>query len=57
MRVINEAYVLGVSTRNVEKLVKASTQGMSKSEVSRLCQTLNAQVQAFQTRKLTTACP
>jgi putative transposase len=37
VNVVSEAYVLGVSTRKVEKLVEAmGAKGMSKSEVSRL---------------------
>ena len=38
-----EAYVHGVSTRNVDDLVKAlgADTGISKSEVSRICSNLN----------------
>lgn len=51
--VVSEAYVLGVSTRKVDELVKAmGASGMSKSEVSRLASTLDAQVEAFRRRKL-----
>jgi putative transposase len=51
--VVSEAYVLGVSTRKVDELVKAmGAQGMSKSEVSRLCATLDEEVEAFRRRKL-----
>jgi transposase-like protein len=51
--VVSEAYVLGVSTRKVDELVKAmGAQGMSRSEVSRLCQTLDEDVEAFRQRKL-----
>jgi putative transposase len=51
--VISEAYVKGVSTRKVDDLVKAmGATGMSKSEVSRLCMTLDEEVEAFRRRKL-----
>jgi len=51
--VVSEAYVLGVSTRKVDELVKAmGAQGMSKSEVSRLCASLDEEVAAFRQRKL-----
>lgn len=56
--VVSEAYVLGVSTRKVDELVKAmGAQGMSKSEVSRLCETLDEEVEAFRNRKLDRAYP
>ena len=51
--VVSEAYVRGVSTRKVDELVKAmGAKGMSKSEVSRLCATLDEDVLAFRRRKL-----
>jgi putative transposase len=51
--VVSEAYVLGISTRKVDELIKAmGAQGMSKSEVSRLCASLDEQVEAFRRRKL-----
>ena len=51
--VVAEAYVQGVSTRKVEALVQAlGVDGLSKSEVSRLCATLDAQVRAFRERRL-----
>ena len=51
--VVAEAYLLGVSTRKVEALVQTlGISGLSKSEVSRLCASLDAQVQAFLTRRL-----
>jgi putative transposase len=51
--VIAEAYVQGVSTRKVEALVQAlGIGGISKSEVSRLCASLDEQVEAFRTRRL-----
>ncbi len=53
VNVISEAYVLGVSTRKVEDLVKAlGCQGMSKSEVSRLAQSLDSEVETFRNRPL-----
>ncbi len=56
--VVSEAYVLGVSTRKVDELVKAmGAQGMSKSEVSRLCGTLDEEVEAFRRRKLDRSYP
>jgi transposase-like protein len=53
LAVIQQAYVEGVSTRRVEDLVQAlGCDGVSKSEVSRICQALDAQVQAFRERPL-----
>jgi len=46
--VIQEAYVQGVSTRAVDNLVKAmGMSGISKSQVSRLCQEIDDKVKAF----------
>src|SRR5262244_3899623 len=46
--VIQEAYVQGVSTRSVDDLVKAmGMTGISKSQVSRLCQEIDDKVKAF----------
>ncbi len=51
--VIQEAYVQGVSTRRVDALVQAlGMTGISKSQVSRLCQELDGVVTAFRTRRL-----
>ena len=51
--VVQEAYVQGVSTRRVDELVQAlGLQGISKSQVSRLCGELDAEVERFRTRKL-----
>jgi len=52
--VVMEAYVSGVSTRAVDDLVAAlgGAAGISKSEVSRICQGLDAQVAAFRGRRL-----
>ena len=53
MAVVAEAYVQGVSTRKVEALVQSlGIAGISKSEVSRLCASLDAQTEAFRTRRL-----
>lgn len=51
--VVQEAYVQGVSTRRVDELVQAlGMAGISKSQVSRLCQELDAEVERFRSRKL-----
>jgi transposase-like protein len=51
--VIQEAYVHGVSTRAVDDLVKAmGGTGISKSQVSRLCEEIDERVQAFLTRPI-----
>jgi transposase-like protein len=56
--VIQEAYVAGVSTRKVDDLVQAlGLSGIDKSKVSRLCQELDTQVEAFRQRPLTGAYP
>jgi transposase-like protein len=56
--VIQEAYVHGVSTRRVDALVQAlGMTGISKSQVSRLCQELDAVILAFRTRRLDGAYP
>jgi transposase-like protein len=56
--VVQEAYLHGVSTRRVEDLVQAlGIAGISKSEVSRLCATLDAEVARFRTRPLTSSYP
>ncbi|MCU1617464.1 MAG: transposase mutator type [Frankiales bacterium] len=49
-----EAYLHGVSTRKVDDLVKAlgADTGISKSEVSRICAGLDAEVAAFRDRSL-----
>ena len=55
--VVQEAYVGGVSTRRVDALVKAlGMDGISKSQVSRLCQELDAEVERFRNRPLTEPC-
>jgi putative transposase len=46
--VVQEAYVQGVSTRSVDELVKAmGMSGISKSQVSRLCEEIDGKVKAF----------
>src|SRR5215213_3978246 len=51
--VIQEAYVHGVSTRSVDDLVKAmGGTGVSKSQVSRLCEDIDERVQAFLSRPI-----
>jgi putative transposase len=56
LAVVQEAYVSGVSTRRVDDLVRAlGIEGISKSEVSRICAALDAEVTAFRNRPLTDA--
>src|SRR4249919_3268259 len=52
--VVMEAYLHGVSTRKVDDLVNAlgADTGISKSEVSRICQDLDEEVGAFRDRSL-----
>ena len=50
--VVQQAYVCGVSTRRVDQLVESLGLRVSKSEVSRICEGLDEQVQAFRTRPL-----
>ena len=52
--VVMEAYLHGVSTRKVDDLVKAlgADTGISKSEVSRICEDLDHEVSAFRARDL-----
>jgi transposase-like protein len=54
--VVMEAYLHGVSTRKVDDLVKAlgADSGISKSEVSRICAGLDAEVAQFRDRTLST---
>ena len=55
--VVMEAYVHGVSTRKVDDLVQALgvDAGISKSEVSRICKEMDAELEGFRTRTFT--CP
>jgi len=59
LAVVQEAYVSGVSTRRVDDLVRdLGIEGISRSEVSRICAALDAEVEAFRTRSLAgEACP
>ena len=51
--VIQEAYIQGISTRSVDDLVKAmGCEGVSKSQVSRLCGEIDERVNAFLTRPI-----
>ncbi|SDH96162.1 IS256 family transposase [Roseospirillum parvum] len=51
--VIQECYINGVSTRSVDALVQAmGMSGISKSQVSRLCEDIDVRVKAFLTRPL-----
>ncbi len=54
--VVMEAYVTGTSVRKVDDLVKAlgADTGISKSEVSRICADLDAEVACFADRDLST---
>jgi len=56
--VIQEAYVHGISTRAVDALVKAmGASGISKSQVSRLCEEIDERVNAFLARPIEGAWP
>jgi putative transposase len=51
--VIQEAYIQGISTRSVDDLVKSmGMTGISKSQVSRLCEEIDERVGAFLTRPI-----
>lgn len=51
--VVQEAYVQGVSTRRVDELVQAlGLNGISKSQVSLICQELDTEVEGFRSRPL-----
>ncbi len=51
--VVQEAYVQGVSTRKVDDLVKSlGMAGISKSQVSRICEELDEEVERFRNRSL-----
>ena len=53
LAVIRQAYVEGVSTRRVDDLVEAlGCEGISKSQVSRICQELDGVVESFLGRPL-----
>jgi putative transposase len=51
--VVQEAYIQGISTRSVDDLVKAmGMEGISKSQVSRLCGEIDERVGAFLARPI-----
>ena len=51
--VVQEAYIQGISTRSVDDLVKAmGMSGISKSQVSRLCEEIDGRVATFLNRPL-----
>jgi putative transposase len=51
--VVAECYVRGVSTRRVDGLVKAlGIEGISRSQVSQMAKSLDAEVAAFRSRPL-----
>ena len=51
--VIQEAYIQGISTRSVDGLVKAmGLDGISKSQVSRLCVEIDERVNSFLDRPI-----
>jgi transposase-like protein len=51
--VIQEAYIQGISTRSVDDLVKAlGMTGISKSQVSRLCEDIDERVDEFLDRRI-----
>jgi len=52
LNVVQQAYVCGVSTRKVDQLVESLGLRISRSEVSRIAQGLDEQVEAFRTRPL-----
>lgn len=56
--VVVEAYVKGISTRKVDDLVRAlGIDGISRSEVSRICKALDEEVKAFCSRPIEGAHP
>jgi putative transposase len=51
--VVQEAYIQGISTRSVDDLVKAlGMSGISKSQVSRLCEEIDERVRTFLDRAI-----
>ena len=51
--VIQEAYIQGILTRSVDDLVKAmGMSGISKSQVSRLCEEIDVKAKAFLDRPI-----
>jgi putative transposase len=57
LNVIQEAYINGVSTRKVDKIVEEMGIHIDKSAVSRICKELDAGVEAFRNRPLTDEYP
>jgi transposase-like protein len=58
LAVIQEAYILGVSTRRMDELVqRMGLEGIDKSKVSRICKELDEMVDQFRERKLQTHYP
>lgn len=57
VNVIQEAYINGVSTRKVDKLVEEMGMRIDKSAVSRLCKELEEGVEAYRNRPLTEEYP
>jgi transposase-like protein len=56
--VVVEAYVKGISTRKVDDLVRAlGIDGISRSEVSRICKVLDEEVRGFLSRPIDQECP
>ncbi len=56
--VVQEAYVQGVSTRRVDKVIQAlGLEGISASQVSRVCKALDEEVARFRARLLTAEDP
>jgi transposase-like protein len=56
--VVATCYLLGVSTRRMDKLVQSlGITGLSKSQVSQMAKELDAQVEQFRTRRLDDAGP
>lgn len=53
MAVIQQAYIRGIPTRSVDERIKAvGMGGISKSQVSRLCEQIDEKVKAFLHRPL-----
>lgn len=58
LAVVQEAYIQGVSTRRVDKILqKMGLSGMDPSKVSRICKELDEAVNAFRNRPLDSAYP
>lgn len=58
LAVVQQAYVQGVSTRKVDELLQSlGLTGIDKSEVSRICKSLDLLVQQFRNRRLESSYP